>query len=306
MKSSRIPVMLVVAALVAASALAQTRGNGRLSGKVLDEQGQPIIDVIVKAQMAGQTESFPGKTDKKGEWRINGLADGQWTIEMSKDGLETLRQTIEVRDERAAPFNVVMKKPAPKVDPSVAINAELQRAVGLAQAGKFAEARQICQDLLAKDPTLLQCYGFIGRMYSAEKEPAKALESVKMALEKDPNNVDTKLLLADLMIEGGDKVEGRKLLDSIDLTQVKDPFPFMNAAITMINEGKGAEAVEGLTKLLAQFPTQNEIYYYRGRAYLAASKFDEARADLEKFIALAPTSKEAVEAKKILDQMIKK
>ena len=306
MKSFRIAVILIVAALAAPSAFAQSRGNARLSGKVVDEQGQPVIDVVVRAQMAGQTEAFPGKTDKKGEWRINGLADGQWNIELSKDGLEPVRQTIEIRDERSAPLNVTMKKPAPAVDPSIAINAELQRAVGLAQGGKFAEARQICEELLAKNPTLNQCYGFIGRMYAAENQPAKALESVKVALEKDPNNVDMKLLLADLMIETGDKVEGRKMLASIDMTQVKDPYPFMNAAITMINEGKGAEAVDWLTKLLAQFPTQNEIYYYRGRAYLAASKFDEAKADLEKFLTLSPTSKEATDAKKILEQMVKK
>lgn len=306
MKSFRIALILIVAALVAPSAFAQSRGNGRLSGKVVDDQGQPVIDVVVRAQMAGQTESFPGKTDKKGEWRINGLADGQWNIELSKDGLETVRQTVEMRDERAAPISITMKKPAPAVDPSLAINAELQRAVGLAQGGKFAEARQICEELLAKNPALTQCHGFIGRMYAAENQPAKALESVKVALEKEPNNVDMKLLLADLMIETGDKVEGRKMLASIDMTQVKDPYPFMNAAITMINEGKGVEAVDWLTKLLAQFPTQNEIYYYRGRAYLAASKFDEAKADLEKFLTLSPTSKEAADAKKILEQMVKK
>jgi hypothetical protein len=33
---------------------------------------------------------------------------------------------------------------------------------------------------------------------------------------------------------------------------------------------------------------------------------DEAKADLEKFLSLAPTAKEAADAKKILDQMVKK
>jgi Flp pilus assembly protein TadD len=81
----------------------------------------------------------------------------------------------------------------------------------------------------------------------------------------------------------------------------------MNAAINQINDGKGLEAVETLNKLAAQFPTNAQIYYYRGRAYLAASKFDEAKADLEKFISMAPAdSKDAAEAKKILAQMVKK
>ncbi len=285
---------------------AQARGNARLQGKVVDEAGQPVADVMVTAKKPGQTEILNGKTNKKGEWRINGMADGQWNVELTKDGLEPIAQTIEVRDERAAPLNVTMTKPMPKVDPSVAVNAELKRAVELAQSGKFAEAREICQTLVTKDPALVQCHAFIGRMYAGEKDNVKALEHVRVALEKDPNNIDTKLLLADLLNETGEKAEAKKILDAIDMTQVKDPFPFMNAAISMINEGKGVEAAEWLTRLAGQFPAQHEIIYYRARAYLAASKFDLAKADLEKFIAAAPTSKEAVEAKKILDQMAKK
>ena len=323
MKSFRIAALLAAVVMTdltypaapatAATAGAQARGNARLQGKVVDEAGQPVADVMVKAQKAGQSEILSGKSNKKGEWRIQAMADGEWNIELMKDGLEPIRQTIEIRDERAAPLNVTMTKPMPKVDPSIAVNAELKRAVELAQAGKFAEARDICQTLVTNDPTLVQCHAFIGRMYAGEKDIPKAIEHVKVALEKDPNNIDTKLLLADLLGEAGEKAEAKKILDAIDMTQVKDPFPFMNAAIAMINdakgpeaEAKGTEAAEWLTRLAAQFPTQNEIIYYRGRAYLAASKFDLAKADLEKFIAAAPNTKEAVEARKILDQMVKK
>jgi tetratricopeptide (TPR) repeat protein len=108
------------------------------------------------------------------------------------------------------------------------------------------------------------------------------------------------------MMEAGNKAEAMKILESVDLKEVKDPFPFMNAAIVMINEKRGAEAAALLTKLQAQFPNQNEIYYYRGRAYLSAEKFDEAKADLEKFVSLAPTAKEAADAKRIIEQLTKK
>jgi predicted Zn-dependent protease len=306
MKSIRVAITLVLAALVASSALAQSRGNARLSGKVVDEQGQPIADVVIKAQMAGQTEALSGKSDKKGEWRVNGMADGQWQVELMKDGLEPMKVAVEVRNERATPLNVTMLKPAPKVDPNVEINTAVQQAAQLAQGGKFAEARKIYEDLLVKYPTIHQLEGFIARTYAAEGQPAKALEHLKIAMDKAPNDVDLKLLQADLLIEAGDKAAARAILDGVDIAQVKDPFPFMNAAITLINEKKGAEAAASLTKLLAQFPNQNEIYYYRGRAYLSDGKMDEARADLEKFVSLAPTSKEAAEAKKILDQMPKK
>jgi len=309
MKSFRIAITFIlftVAAMLTSPAFAQSKGSARLSGKVVDEQGQPVADVAVKAQMVGQNELMSGKTDKKGEWKINGLAEGQWRIELTKDGLEPARQMVEIRNDKVPPLNVTMTKAAPKVDPMVEINAEVQRAAGLAQSGKIADARKIYEDLLVKYPSIYQLEGFIARTYAAENEPAKALEHVKLALDKDPANVDMKLLQADLLTESGDKAGAKAILDGIDLTQAKDPFPFINVAISMINEGKGVEAAESLTKLLGQFPTQNEIYYYRGRAYVQAQKFDEAKADLEKFVSLAPTSKEATDAKKILEQLPKK
>ncbi|MEP6917979.1 MAG: tetratricopeptide repeat protein, partial [Acidobacteriota bacterium] len=77
-----------------------------------------------------------------------------------------------------------------------------------------------------------------------------------------------------------------------------------NSAITMINDGKADEAVVSLTKLIAQFPTVQELYYYRGRAYVAAQKLPEAKADLDKFVAEAPPgTKEVTDAKRILDQI---
>lgn len=304
MKSFRIVLAVVIALTVAAAASAQSRGNARVQGKVVDQAGQPIPDVLVQAQMVDQTEVMTAKTNKNGEFRLNGLANGQWKIQLTKDGLDPFRDKFEIRDDMTPPMKVTMGKPQPKEDPTIAINAELQKAVATAQAGKFADARKICEDLLAQNPALTQCHAFIARMYISESNVPEAVKAARVAVEKEPASVDDKLLLADLLMEAGDKVESRQILDSVDMTQVKDPFPFINSAISQINDGKGVDAAAALTKLQAVFPNQPEIYYYRGRAYLAASKFEEAKADLEKFVTLGkPDSKEVADSKKILDQL---
>ena len=299
----RIATALVAVLLVASTAIAQTRGSGRITGKIVDEAGQPVQDAVVKAVMTGQTEIFPGKSDKKGEWRINGVADGIWNVEISKPGVGAVKEMVEVRDERAPALNVTLKKEAPAVDSTAAVNAELQKAAELAQAGKFAEARQIYTDLLAKYPQVYQLEGFMARVYAAEEDYPHALEHLKVNLEKDPNNVDLKMFQAELLMQTKDNAGAKAILDQIDVTQVKDPFTFINEAIILINEGKGQEAVDLVTKLIAQFPAQNNLYYYRGRAYVAAQKLPEARADFEKFIAAEPNAKETADAKKILDQI---
>ncbi len=309
MKAFRLAIaalVLIMAALLASPASAQSKGSATLSGKIVDDQGQPVADAVVQAVMVGQTEPASTQSDKKGEWKLKNLAEGQWRLEVGKPGLETSKQVVEIRNNKVPPVSITMAKAAPKADPTVEINTAIAAAAQLAQGGKIAEARKIYEDLLVKYPTVYQLEGLIARTYAYENQPAKAMEHVKVALEKAPTDVDLLVLQADLLMETGDKAGAKAILDGIDITQVKDPMPFVNAAIVTINEGKGDEAAAALTKLLAQFPSQNEIYYYRGRAYVVAKKFDEARADLEKFISVAPTAKEAADAKKVIDQLPKK
>ena len=303
---ARTAVALFATALLSSSAMAQPHGNAKLSGKVVDDQGNPVENVLVTAQMAGQADSLSGKTDKKGEWRINGVGNGEWKIEISKEGLETATEMLEVKADKAPPLNVTMKKGTAKAaDPMVDVNAQLQTAASLAQSGKIPEARKIYEDLLAKYPQIYQLEGFIARTYAAENNVPAAMQHLKVNLEKEPNNVELKLFQAELLMESGDKAGAKAILDGIDMKDVKDPYTYINQAINLINDKQAPEAVDLLTKLIAQFPTTNELYYYRGRAYVAADKLPEAKADLEKFVSLSPNAKEAEDAKKILEQIKK-
>jgi tetratricopeptide (TPR) repeat protein len=299
---ARTAVAVIAAALLASSAMAQARGNARLSGKVVDEQGQPLENALITAQMTGQSDMLSGKTDKKGEWRINNVPNGEWKVQVSKEGLDTATETVEVKADKAPPLNVTLKK---AVDPMIAVNAKLQEAATLAQAGKIPDARKIYEDLIAKYPQIYQLEGFIARTYAAENNIPMAMQHLKVNLEKEPNNVELKLFQAELLMESGDKAGAKAILDAVDMKEVKDPYTFINQAINLINDKKGAEAAELLTKLIAQFPTTNELYYYRGRAYVASDKLDDAKADLEKFVQLAPNAKETADAKKILEQIKK-
>jgi predicted Zn-dependent protease len=297
-------VLVLVFALVAGTAAAQ-RGDGRLFGKVVDAQGQPLQDVQVKAVLTGQPQPLQAKTNKKGEWTIIGLAPGQWTLEFSKEGYDPQKGPIDVDDSgRSAPINVTLAKTVPKVDPNAEIQEQAQKGNALMQQEKFADARKIFEDLLLKYPSVYQLHAYIAQSYAGEKSYDKAIEHLKVAVEKEPNNADMKLLMGDLMMEKGDKEAGMAVMQSIDITQVKNPLPLINVAINLINTNKSDDAIAMLSKIAQQFPNQVETYYYRGRAYVAAKKIPEAKADLEKYVSMAPPdAPQLADAKKILEQL---
>ena len=312
MKSFRILSALMIALLIttAAGAAAQSKGNLRITGRVLDEAGKPVAGAQVRAAKKGETkpEVFTGTTNDKGEYNLNGLASGEWVIEATKEGTGTKQVPASLAEgERTKTVDITISKPAPAgPDPSVEIAAEDKRAVELAQAGKIPEARKIYEDLLVKFPTVYGLHMRLAAMYAAEKNPQKGLEHIKIALEKEPENVDFKLLQAELMMEAGDKDGAKAILTSIDMTKVKDPRALINVAINDINGGKAEEAIDLLTKMMTQFPTDASLLYYRARAYIVATKLPEAKADLEKFVATAPTAPQAADAKKLLEQLNKK
>lgn len=309
MKSFRIGAALMLALTVAVSAAAQSRGNLRVTGRVLDELGKPVVKADVRAAKKGEVkpEVFAATTDEKGEYTLKGLAAGDWIVGAAKEGIGVTEVSATlVADQRTTTVDIVIAKPAPPPpDPSVEINREHQRAIQLAQQDKIAEARKIYEDLLVKFPQVYQLHAMLAGLYAGEGNAAKGQEHIKLALEKEPENVEFKLLQADLMMELKDAEGARKVLESVDLTQVKDPRAFINLAISDINAGKPDEGVALLTKLMAQFPNDASLFYYRGRAYIKAEKLPEAKADLEKFVAAAPTAPQAEDAKRLLEQIKK-
>jgi tetratricopeptide (TPR) repeat protein len=326
MKVLRITVALLMALALSATVSAQSRGKLRLAGKVLNEAGQPVEGADIRAAKKGEAEPQiqSTKTNKNGEWTLPGLAAGEWVIEAMKDGVgatvtETLTEDVASKTvtitfgKAAAPGAPAAGAPAaapPPPDPAAEVNAEHNRALELAKSGKIAEARKIYEDLIVKHPSLFQLNAMLAAMYAEEGNAAKGLEHIKIALAKDPTNVEWLLLQAELMMETGDRVGGQKVLDAIDLTKVKQPRAFINSAIHKINSGdkvQAEQAVELLTKLIAQFPNDPLLLYLRGRAYIAATKLVEAKADLEKYVATAPaTAPQMADAKKLLDQLNKK
>ena len=310
MRARRMAVVLAaVLALGVAPAAAQERGKTKAEGRVVDEQGQPLAEAIVAAVMEGFEKPFQqAKTNKRGEWTIENLPEGKWKFYFG--GVEGLEEkAVDVAVGEGGTVKVPEVKLGKPVDHNAFVNSELQRAAELMQTRQPSEARKIYEALLVKYPDVPadfqgQLHGAVAQTYAAENNVTQALSHLKQAVALDPANVDIQMVYGEMLIQSGDRAAGEKILMGLDIEQVKDPYPYMNVVIARINEQKADEALALLEKLMAKFPNETALYYYRGRANLAAKKLPEARADLDKFVAAAPPdARELEDAKKILEQL---
>ena len=296
----------VLMLFVTVTATAQEwRGMGRVGGKVVDEEsGKPLDGVTVKAMLpTSQNRGPESKSNNKGEWAIGGVSNGSWAIDFTKEGYETKSITVQISESgRIPPMEIRMKKKAaPVVDANALVNAELAKASSLLNEKKYAEARTIYTELAAKYPEVKQFRPLIARTYYAEGNKDAAAGELRKAIAQDPENVELKLLLGTTLMEMGKAEEARALLSSVDETKITDPAVFINIGIGLINDRKHAEAVPWFDKAIARFPQHPDSYYYRGISYVTLGKTAEAKADLQKYISIAPPdAPELATAKQIL------
>lgn len=300
--------VLLTAVLSATGASAQEwRGMGRVGGKVTDEAGKPVEGVTVKAMMSRAGNRGPqSRSNAKGEWAVGGIAGGEWALDFVKDGYETKSITVNVTESgRIPPMEIrLAKRAAPVADPNEEIRAKLTQAAGLMNAKQFADARTIYEELSAKYPEVKQFRPLIARTYYGEGNKTAAIEHLRKALAQDPANVEVTLLLGNTLMEDGKAEEARQVLSTIDESKVADPALFLNAGIALLNDKKQTEAVVWFDKAITRFPQHPDGYYYRGISYISLGKSAEAKADLEKYVSIAPPdAPELATAKKILETM---
>ena len=299
--------------LVAATASAQVwRGQGRLAGKVTGEDKKPIEGVLVKLAMPAAKGAFETKTNAKGEWAVGGLGRGEWQIDFIKAGYESRNISASVAEMTRMPtIEITLKKAE---DPNEIIASEIKRAADLLAQKQYAEARLIYEALLVKYPSAYRLEQLIARTYYLEGQPDKAIERLMTVVAKDPDAQEVRLLLGSLLLEQGKADEGRRVLSAVDDAKITEPAIYVNFGIAMLNKNQAAEAVTYFEKAIQKFPAAPDAYYYRGIATLQlssapgeeaqkADRLQRVKADLSKFLQMAPTAPEAETAKKILEQL---
>jgi tetratricopeptide (TPR) repeat protein len=305
--------------LVATGAWAQDwRGTGRLTGKVVDEQGKGLEGVIVLASLpAFHGVLAQGKSDKKGEWTVDDVGEGNWELTFELDGYLPGKASSDVDETgRSSPVRVTLKK---MFDPNAFIQEQGKKAGALMDQKKYAEARAVYEGIIARVPEVtVQMQQFVSRTYYLEGKPDKAVEVLKAILAKDPGNVQSKLLLVGVLLETGSTEEAAPLLTSIEEAKIPDATLYANFGLALMKKQQPTEALAYLDKAVAKFPQASEAYYYRALALVELvnaqkdpkdpvrlERIGKIRADLTKYLQLAPNSPVADDARKLLEQVEK-
>jgi hypothetical protein len=110
--AQRLAIAFGIVALSVAGLQADGRGLGRFAGTVVDESGQPVAGVAVKATLETTGTDIETKSDEKGDWAIGGVSRGSWHVVFVKGGYSptAARVNMEAELARVPPIKVTLKK----------------------------------------------------------------------------------------------------------------------------------------------------------------------------------------------------
>ena len=315
--SKRIASLFGLAFLVACSALSaqEWRGKARIEGTVKSTKGEPIAGAKVSLRWGQSGKGGPDvTTGKNGHWAYFGLAGGNWDIDFEAPGYETRKITAAFQEgTRNEPIDIQLEPLAQteqsheelqvaghKISKETAAAIEAGNAAMTAK--NWAGARENYQKALQEMPDYAPLYMSIAKTYAGEENAAEAINWARKAAEKDPQDANAWKTIAELELSRGNLEAGKEALAKVPAEKASDTS-YLNLGILLYNKKQPAAAEEAFGKALQLSPDLADAFYYRGLSRIQLKKTAEARADLNKYLELAPSGSDADTARELLKSL---
>ncbi len=293
------------------------RGKARLSGAVIDEQGNPVPKVkVVIELMARDAATRETITNKKGEWAFMGLGSGNWQFTATAEGYVPTQTSVFVTQIGQNPKVVVTLKKITIIDTSITKDTDLvliEEAGQLFSDRKFDEALTLLQEFLANNPTAYQTHINIGDCYKEKGEYEKAEEEYNLALESSKLDEDSgeemtaKAMsgIGDIYVRKGDFEKAQNYFkESIELLPENEILPYNVGEIYFSNQNLD-EAIQYYQIAIQIKPDWSPPYYRQGLVYLNKANYAKAEENFVKFLEIDPGSELAYQVRSMLDYLEK-
>jgi tetratricopeptide (TPR) repeat protein len=316
-------------ALASSHALAQ-----QIQGQVrYNDTGQPAINVTVRCDgIGGNTFQM---TDASGKFFFR-VSPGHYTVTVQIPGYQEQQQTADLTDANSSEYMFIKLKPDGTAKTGAATPAaagvpeaahkefEEGRALILGEGGKKADVQEGLKHLekaVSLYPKYLDAQVMLGTAYMDAKQWDKAEAALRKALEINPQAANADLALGTLYLQQKKYAEAEKALK--DGLAVEDRSYqghltlarlYWNEALASKDEAQSRPMLEQsykeVNQALALKPDLADAHLLRGNLLLRVHRAEDALAEFQEYLRLAPDGPFAPQARdisqKIKDALAKK
>lgn len=291
--------------LLAASAWPQFQG--KISGQVVDKDGNPVerAEVAVVSQKT-TTLRYDLKTDKDGRFVQIGVMPGYFMLTVKKSGFAPGSKEIHVgvAGEEAVEITLVSVESAVEKSLSAADRAFLNGNKLYAEQ-KFEEAAAAYAEAIGLAPANWGYNLNLGLSLKKAGKPEEALAAFRKAVEINPESYSANKETGEALAKAGQFAEAKPFYEKAAALSPDDADAQYNLGVCLVNVGDSAAALPCFEKAVALNPDFADAYYQMATIQISQNKVPEAKASLERFLALAPAHEKAGIAKQLLEYLKK-
>lgn len=329
---------LIPALLLPAVCLSlQADSTGRITGKVLTKEGKPIPGAKIVMKRLDRNWVKDLVADKHGAFIQVGLDPVIYEVTVSADGFVNTIEQVKIPLGDAYNKDYVLLTPdqaqaeaiangTAKVveDPGAASDTagrdSFNQAIPLYNQQKYAEAlphietaykdlseakdkykdEKAKADLLPELAKVERVYGICLALGSPDRK-AEAEPILTKALAANPKDTGALAGLIEVAKAKGNKADEQNYQAMLDKLLPPDPNKAYNLAVGAYNAGNNHEALTHLQNVLQIDPKYSEAYYLMAMIDYAGNNLHGTKQNLQKYLELAPTGKNAATAKEMLN-----
>ena len=258
-------------------------------GKVIDIQKNPLAGVEITLRDVTTSRSYSIKTNAKGEFKFAGLPHGVYTVLFKKDGyavkedewrFETPQETI--LKVEIPPVTLVSQEQIQEAQRLKELQGVVKEAADKIAQRDFDGAIELLKGALEREPNDVNALYLLGLSYSRKKQYPEAVEALSKVIQANPKFPPAHFELAICYQQQG---ETDKALEFYARTLELDPVnadAAYNSGLILFGQNKMDEALALFEKALNLRPDDPVYLEMAGRCYINRADFEKAIALLEK------------------------
>ncbi len=284
--------MLLVLSLASAADLQAKKKKkqemGAVAGVVMDTAGEVLAGVAVEVRLEAADFRAEAVTDKKGEFRIDVEAQGEYHLKLVKEGYADFETPIYLAlgEQQSVQVKLLDAAAGKRSEAVKAYNA----GAAAYEARDMAGARQHFEAAVAADPTLAAPFLVLADIYMVAGEHGQAADAAEKFLELEPGDQKGQMLAYEAYHKLGDQSKLDELREALGDTDLAPKL-----AIQVYNEGAVADqkgdsetAIEKFRAALDFDPELLEAHLGLATVYYRVKQHDQALASIEKLLAGKP------------------
>lgn len=291
------------------------RGKGRLAGKVVDEEGNPIKDVLVEAQSLEFSLHLKTKTDKDGKWAILGMGTGMFRFTFKKKGYFPVYVDRYIRQLALNKnLDITLKKSPMAAITDDKIKKEVDRSNSLFEKGKFKESIDILLPIIKENPELFFLKLNVANAYRKMGDEETALKYYEELIKDTEGKNGAYILdllartyasLGEIYAKDKNYDKAIEYFEKASKLYQKDERIMYNLGELYFNKFETKKAIEALKKAIEINPNWGKPYPKLGYAYINLGDIKSAIAIFEEYLQKFPNAPDKAQIEKFLPQLKK-